>query len=202
VKLAAAVAAALCLAASATGSAGRTVTITSARPPLLRSNEQLSLLGAISPGRVGEAVLIEAKYCGEKLFQRLAAVPTGENGAWSTKAYVGKNATVRARWGDAVSNTVQVQARAHVTLGITGPSTFRADVGFEGRADGKYVLLQRYDSRAAAWRTVRKIALKGEGYAVQRFRATFPKGTLIRLVLPREVAGPCYLAGYSNLMRI
>jgi hypothetical protein len=33
------------------------------------------------------------------------------------------------------------------------------------------------------------------------FRASIPRRTLIRAVFPRSQARPCYLAGYSNLLR-
>jgi hypothetical protein len=51
---------------------------------------------------------------------------------------------------------------------------------------------------------MRSVVLTKSGYggsASATFRAAVPKGTLIQAVLPRSQAPPCYLAGYSNLVR-
>lgn len=64
----------------------------------------------------------------------------------------------------------------------------------------KRVLFQRFDRRLGTWATVRRVVLtEYTGYTA--FTASVPKGCLVRVVLPLSQARPCYLAGYSPLLR-
>jgi hypothetical protein len=74
----------------------------------------------------------------------------------------------------------------------------------------KRVSLQRFDSKRRVWREVRKIRLTetgappGVGWiwtGSEKVRVQVPKGTTMRAVLPLSQTKPCYLAGYSNLLR-
>ena len=64
----------------------------------------------------------------------------------------------------------------------------------------KRVLFQRLDRRLGTWATVKKVVLTRSTGGVT-FRAPVPKGSLVRAVLPLSEARPCYLAGYSPLLR-
>ena len=71
-------------------------------------------------------------------------------------------------------------------------------------------LLQRFDREKRVWRDVRKVHLTetgappGVGWVwsgTDKVRVEVPKGTTMRAVLPLSQTRPCYLAGYSNLLR-
>jgi hypothetical protein len=72
------------------------------------------------------------------------------------------------------------------------------------------VILQRFDNTRQNGRDVRSVLLTkqdagpGSGFILtgsDNFRAKFPKGTLLRATLPLSQSRPCYLAGYSFLLR-
>jgi hypothetical protein len=71
------------------------------------------------------------------------------------------------------------------------------------------VLIQRFQRRLGGWKLVRTVVLtesgghpgSGEAVSFAEFRARIPSGSLLRAVLPRSAARPCYLAGYSKLLQ-
>ena len=72
-----------------------------------------------------------------------------------------------------------------------------------GQVDGKRIRIERLTP--AGWKLLQTVVVKTEGYngwaEKDNLRFKVPKGTTIRAVLPRSQAGPCYLAGYSKLLR-
>ena len=75
---------------------------------------------------------------------------------------------------------------------------------------GRKVALQRFDPKKRLWIEVRKILLTEQGAppgvpwvwtGSDKVRVVVPKGTTLRAVLPLSATRPCYLAGYSNLLR-
>ena len=96
-----------------------------------------------------------------------------------------------------------VLARPHLVLGQVSDRLFRAILMLGTNANGKRLLLQWFDRENRVWRIVRTVVFRSNspGWPQMSFSATVPKGTLLRLMLPRAEALPCYLAGYSQLFR-
>lgn len=193
--------------ASTAVAAPEQVTI-SARASVVRLNiPYASLFGSIGSGKTGELVTIEGKECGPhtSFFREVAAARTDDGGGWSTQAFMRVTTVFRATWANAMSSEVTVRARAGVSL--TRHSARRFEVGAGGVASfwRKRVFIQRYDRRLGTWVRLKSVVLTKSGYAGSAsamFRLSLPKGTLIQAVLPRSQAGPCYLAGYSSLVRV
>jgi hypothetical protein len=180
-----------------------------ARPNAPRWGTPVVLFGALATGKANELITIEVKECGRHapFFRAVAAVRTGDGGAWSTQAFLRTNSAFRVRWADATSAAVTVQARPAVQLSRRSGRLFdvgvRALVPFRAR----HVIVQRYDRRLGSWVGVKTVVLTETGSAGgfvgtgAAFRLVVPNGTLLRAVFPRSQARPCYIAGYSNLLR-
>jgi hypothetical protein len=179
----------------------------SARASIVRTNNPYaSLFGSVGSGKADELVTIEAKECGPhtNFFRAVASAQTGQGGGWSTQAFMRVTTVFRARSGDMTSPEVTVRARPAVSLIRPSGRRFEAVAGGVGNFWRKRVLIQRYDGRLGRWLKMRSVVLTKSGYggsASATFQVAVPKGTLIQAVLPRAQARPCYLAGYSNLVR-
>ena len=190
--------------------APKRVTI-AAQPSDLARNRQLTLFGTIASQREKEIVVLEARDCGQKSFRKVAEVPTVLGGGWSWEFfYPGITATLRAVWKGNRSLPVTVRDRAFVELRRPQTGDFRVSVRAKTPFGGRRVLFQRLNrGQAGGWTTVRAVELTETGvppgvpyvYSSARFAASVPAGTLVRAVFPRSQARPCYLAGYSNLLR-
>ena len=190
--------------ASTAAAAPEQVTI-AARPSITRWGQPMTLTGSVDSRKAEEIVTIQAKDCGSasQSFRNVWAVRTTEGGAWSTSFSILLNTTLRAAWNDKVSGEIAVRRRAGVSLRQRSPRRF--DVAVQGSGGGalfwrKRVLFQRFDRRLGTWATVKQVTLtESTGYT--KFKASVPKGSLVRAVLPLSQARPCYLAGYSPQVR-
>jgi hypothetical protein len=190
--------------------ASERVTI-AARPSIERGDGRpVTLFGSVENGRAGEAVDIQAKDCGQQFFRGVAGATTREGGGWSVEYLSGITTTLRAVWSDNASAEITVRARPRVELRPPRPGAarlFRVIVVAKAQFWRKRVVIQRFDRRLGTWASVKPVVLTetgGGGAFVAteaKFRANVPKRTLIRAVFPRSQARPCYLAGYSNLLR-
>ena len=190
--------------ASAAAAAPEQVTI-EARPAVTRWLQTMTLFGSVDSRRAEEIVTIQARPCGSpsQSFTNVDTARTSEGGSWSTEFRVLVNTTLRAVWNDRPSAQITVRARPGVSLRRRAARRF--DVSVQGQSGGamfwrKRVLLQRLDRRLGTWATVKKVVLTRSTGGVT-FRASVPKGSLVRAVLPLSEARPCYLAGYSPLLR-
>jgi hypothetical protein len=73
--------------------------------------------------------------------------------------------------------------------------------------------IDRFDRARGAWVTVKRVLItetegddQGGGMSdiastTGLFRINVPKGTNLRAVLPTEVGRPCYVAGFSAIVR-
>jgi hypothetical protein len=224
VSLAGALLAALAVGAAigsvATPASNSTVTI-GVRPSIVRFSEKPEIFGAVTNAKAGEVVTVEFKQCGLFPLQYRAFMTTEtiEGGAWSLRElfFVGTrtdtSGSFRARWGDEVSREVPFKVRAFVDL-----RPLPRGRGFLVRAGGtqsfwrQRVRVERFDTRSRRWNLVRTVLLTesqssrnygGSSLIVttEPFRLAVPKGTTLRAVLPLASARPCYLAGYSKLVR-
>jgi hypothetical protein len=187
--------------------ASEPVTI-AARPQDLARDRRLTLYGAIAGG-AKEVVTLEARDCGQSSYRLVAHVATVFGGAWSWEFfYPGITASVRASWRGHRSEPVTVRDRAFVELRARGSGAYVVSVRAKLPFAGKRVELQRL-SLDRGWTTLRTVVLTKSGAPAgstyitssARVEASVPARTLLRAVLPRSQARPCYLAGYSNLLR-
>ena len=182
-----------------------------AQPPDLLRDRRLTLYGQIPSDRPKEIVRLEARDCGQKLWNEVAEVETSAGGRWEwSYFYPGITTSVRASWKGRTSAPVRVRDRVFVELrrgDATRPwlVSVRAKMAFQGRR----VLFQRLDP-ARGWTTLRTIVLENSGVppgssyvsSTARFRASPRPGWLVRAYVPSAQAAPCYLPGRSNMLRI
>jgi hypothetical protein len=176
-----------------------------ARSTVLRTGEfGVGVYGTISSGAAGEYVAVTGKECGipGAFFRALGGATTTEGGNWETSANVNTTTTLRAEWKDAKSETTVVRVRAYVRL-VKQRRAYVLTVGLPVvPIDGKRVTVQRLTP--SGWKPLQTVVMKSSygGWGEQRgLRFKVPKRTTLRAVLPLSQAKPCYLAGYSNLVR-
>ena len=188
--------------------AAEQVTI-SARPSVVRWGTSTRLFGSTASGRADDIVTIEMKECGVPgaAFRELFETHTSAGGAWTEETGLRTTTTFRARSGGDTSGDVTVRARPYVQLSHRFGRQFDVFVRALASYWRRHVLIQRFDRRLGRWVKVKRVVLT-EGHATgvtattgAEFRATVPRRTLLRAVFPRSQARPCYLAGYSNLLR-
>jgi len=97
-----------------------------------------------------------------------------------------------------------VQTRPAVDLSQLGRTLWQVGVRprfFAGRKG----YLQRFDANARRWRKIKAFRLSSRraeyGWSFVRFKAVVPTGTQVRAVVPRSSGKPCFLAGYSFIMK-
>ena len=175
-----------------------------ADPGIVRRYENVSLFGRVEGGTAGSRVLIQVKQCGQRAFWTATSADPHTDGTWSTGAFVVTNSFYRARWGNATSDVVLVRKRATLTLAQAAPRRFELNVNGV-RLAGKRVLIQRFNPRGTGtWVRLRSLALpRGGGTWIDvSFALSLPRGSLVRAVLPLSQARPCYVGGYSNMLRV
>jgi hypothetical protein len=181
-------------------------------PVTIFSRGPFELYGSVATDRADEIVTIQAKDCGSpsSTFRDVAAARTREGGSWSLEFSTGITSTLRAVWNDHVSAPITVRRRADVRLlPLASRRGFTITVSGRTQFWRKRALFQRFDRRLGTWRLVKVVVLTetggfpGYGGAASwaEFRASLPRGTLVRAVFPRSQARPCYLAGVSKLVR-
>lgn len=174
---------------------------------LRRGQTHVILFGSVESGRANEPVTIEGKECGPHApsFRQAVATHTRAGGGWSTQAFVHATTAFRARSGDALSTAVTVQARPGVFLRRDADARqFEVRVTAVANFWRKRVEIQRYDRRVGTWIKLRSVVLTDNTYGGSpstTFTLRVPKRTLLRAVFPLSQARPCYLAGYSSLLR-
>jgi hypothetical protein len=190
--------------------ASERVTI-AARPSIVPANQRVTIFGSVENGEAGELVTVEGKDCGATpaFFREVASATTGEGGSWSTEYMPRINTTLRAVWKGTASAQIMVRQRPHIALVRLPSKRFRVQVAGKAQFWRKRVLIQRFERRLGTWKIVRSVLLtesggypgSGEAVSWAEFRARIPSGSLVRAVLPRRAARPCYLAGYSKLLQ-
>jgi hypothetical protein len=191
------------------GMAADTISI-GARPTVAGAGDRVVVTGAISSGRADVDVTLEGRYCDEPTWRELSATHTDPGGAWYLEYVPLITQVIRAKGGGATSAEIKVQTRPTVSLGQRPPGMFFVNVNSQRSFWRKSVSIQRFDRQKRVWREVRKVQLTetgappGVGWVwtgSEKVRVKVPKGTTLRAVLPLSQTRPCYLAGYSNLLR-
>jgi hypothetical protein len=200
-RLAASAAMVVVALSSSAAAAPEQVTI-AARPSIAGWGQRITLFGSVDSPRADEIVTIQARDCRQQFFRDYASARTRDGGAWTTETFTAINTTLRAVWNGRASPEISVRKRPGVILRQRSPRRFSvAAQGYGGALFWrKRLLFQRFDRRLGTWSTVKRVVLtESSGYTT--FGATVPKGSLVRAVLPLSQARPCYLAGYSPLLR-
>jgi hypothetical protein len=184
--------------------AGDTLTIHAASN-VVRAYASVGLSGAVAPAATGEQVTVQGKECHVPgPFYALGSATTVEGDSWSTSIQLQAKTTLRAEWKGEVSATVIVRPRAYVALMPRGGGRFDLNVQTPvADVNGKSVVIEHLTG--TGWRRVRTVVVRssfGVGGADRNgLRFDVPKGTTLRAVVPLSEVKPCYLAGYSKLVR-
>jgi len=176
--------------------------------PMSPSWHPLTLSGSVASRETGETVTVQANECAFPGWRDVGVVQTGRAGAWDASADVLTTTTFRARWKSSYSQDITVQARPGVEIEqltrrrwSVGLFAVRSFLDRPGQ-------LQRFDVRARRWRTVKTFRLTEKVrrgavgvWTYAHFRAGVRPGSRVRAYIPRTSVGPCYLAGYSIILR-
>jgi hypothetical protein len=168
-------------------------------------DEPFFLSGLVSSSRGGETVVLERDDCGPVPWHAVDSVSTGFDGVWRARGLAEANSRFRARWRDVVTDPVTVKLRPELFLSRPKGGAFRVDVLAYKPFPGRVVVLQQFKSRG--WRTIARARLKrAGGLRVYDSRALLrtkvQKGASLRAVLSVRQASPCYVAGYSPVLRV
>jgi hypothetical protein len=187
--------------------AGEPVTI-EATPKVVPWNSRLTLTGAVANGRGNENVTIEERRCGLSVFNAAVETHTDPGGGWHQPWGALISGSYRAVWDGKASTAVAVQVRAGVTVRQSSRTRFVVSVLALEHFEGTLGVLERFDRAKRRWVSVKRFRFDDSGATTGvtigtrgTVRASVPSGALVRAVLPRTSAAPCYLAGYSNLLR-
>jgi hypothetical protein len=191
------------------GSATETISW-SARPTVVRWNEEVTATGQLASGRQDALVTIQTRPCNQETWQDLAETPSTAGGAFSVDFLTHIGGLVRASSGGATSEPVTVQQRPYVFFSQRRPGRFRAGVQAYLPFWHRKMRIERFDTKRRAWLLVKRVLLADtEGGGGQPdiasttgiFRLDVAKGTTLHATFPLSQAKPCYLAGYSAILR-
>lgn len=193
---------------------GSASTLAASAPVTIRASASVvpwgtsvAFFGSAAGSRVGDPVQIEARSCGGT-WSIAVTTPADGGGPWHTSLGIVETTTYRARWRSATSGEVRVATRPSITVREVRRNLFSVGVIATRYFGGRTALLERFDRARSGWRLVRTFRLRDGGATAgttvgsgARVRASLPRNALVRVVLPRAQAAPCYLAGYSNLLQ-
>jgi hypothetical protein len=191
--------------ATPAASAPPTITITATQREV-QGNAAFQVSGGVASGRAGEDVLVEAKECGSYApFHKISSAQTGNAGSWVTQLNLLGNSQLRASWRGGVSEPITVQVHPWMTLTYRGPGRYFVWIRANDFFGGARAVLERASGNK--WVAVKKFTLKrqpslGVASTSGTVRAKLKRGTLIRVVLPKAQAGRCYLAGFTNALKV
>lgn len=191
------------------GTAAETISM-SARPLISRANERVTATGVVGSGRADQLVTLQSRPCDQTTWRDIAETSTHEGGSWTIDFSAGIGGLFRATSAGAESEPLKLQTRPSVSLVQRPPGKFSVHVNAQRPFWHRKVELQRFDSKKRVWIVVRKVLLTEQGAppgvgwvytGSDKVPVKVPKGTTMRAVLPLSQTRPCYLAGYSNLLR-
>jgi hypothetical protein len=177
-----------------------------AYPTILTFEQRVIVSGEKLPAKGEEYVAVQGKECGVPgaFFRSLWGASTNEGGGWEAEFYVRTKTVLRAVSGKDVSPELTVQVRVPLYLAPSQgkPGRFRLAVAWGTTTPfrGRRVVIERFDRATRTWRAVRSLVVN-DTRTIDGFRIAVPKGTTVRAHMPAAQAKPCYLAGYSKLIR-
>jgi hypothetical protein len=191
--------------ATPAGSAPPTISIQT-RAKVVQGFDSFEVFGGVASGRGGEDVVVEIKECGSYApFHHVAGDVTGNAGSWTTQVGLSVTSQLRASWRGGTSDPIAVHVHPWMTLTYKGPGRYYVWIRANDFFGGARAVLER--AAGNKWVTVKKFTLKrqqsfGVASTTGVVRAKLKKGTLIRAVLPKAQAGRCYLAGFTNTLKV
>jgi plastocyanin len=183
-----------------------TVTV-AAQPKTVTYGRSTVLSGKTSLARAGEKVTISAKRCRANAFARVGDAMTAADGSWSFPTRPLDHTTYRAQWGTATGEAA-VRAKPRITLRKLAPHKYRVRVFAAESFAAKLVMFQRWNATRGVWVNVRSVRLADTGLGVaptvisgKDFRSAISAGKRVRISMSQTVAGSCYLANRSGVIR-
>jgi hypothetical protein len=184
----------------------------SVRPLIVRWDELVIATGTIGSGQAGQLVTIQQRACDQQTWLDVGEATTTDSGNWSVDFLTRISGLLRATSGGATTDSVQLQQRPYVFFAQRRPGRFRAGVQAQRQYWHRRMRIDRFDRARGAWVTVKRVLItktEGDGgggmsdiaSTTDVFRINVPKGTNLRAVLPTEVGRPCYIAGFSPILR-
>ena len=174
--------------------------------PISPQFEPVLLGGSIASRGTPETVTVQANECTFPGWRDIVSETT-DDGEWRARVPVATKTAFRAKWKTAVSATVTVQTRPGVNLEQLGRRTWSIRVLAQRSFLDRRARLQRFDVRTGRWKTVKLVRLtekqRTRGVGVWTYgtaRALVRSGSQLRAYVPRQIVGPCYLAGYSIII--
>jgi hypothetical protein len=179
----------------------------------IQAGTTVLVTGAIASGRAGEEVLVEQNPCGLGWNGLPATRATTRAGGvytvWlQSSTTPGANTLVRARWGQALSETAKLSVHPLLILRhFWGKLRVEVIAQFAGQlvSRSRYVLIEGRRP-GGLWRPVGrvKLRLKNTSYGempVASLRAPRSRYAFVRAVLPASQARPCYSAVVGDPIR-
>jgi hypothetical protein len=165
-----------------------------------------TLYGSIVNGAPHQPVTIEGKSCGGyEPFHIVGSTTTVQGGAFAALPYGTPPAVsmfYRARWKNGTSDPVEVRVSPRVDLSYAS-GFFRISVWGDGVFRGAHGVLERHDARLG-WVRAGRFTVKssyGSG-GVAYLERHLSRGTNVRAVIPKSQVGRCFIAGFSNIVRV
>jgi plastocyanin len=165
----------------------------------------VTLSGATSSKRAGEAVTIFAQPYGTSALVAIGTVTTEGGGSWTIIVRPKLETVYEARWkpaATATSSPVKVRVRPQVLFRVKAANgrtvTFFTKARAARSLAGKVLFLQRRNA-FGQWVILRKATLTATSAVT--FKARLPAGrSRVRMFLPKAQAGPGYVAGVSRTL--
>jgi len=184
----------------------RVVTIRVARR-VVTYGSRLELSGVVVNAQAGERVNLVERPLGAT--PRPHTAMTAKAGVWRYAVRPMIRTSYEARIEDGTSAIVTVQVRPRLRFGRVAPGRYSVQVHAARSFAGRFAVVQRWNRDRQRWIGVRRIYLRATGLGVEptevsrvTFRMRAPRGRLLRVVLPSRQAGPGYLQGVSNRVRV
>src|SRR5205085_6691333 len=165
-----------------------------------------TLYGSIVNGLPHQVVTIEEKSCGGyEPFHPVVTTETVQGGAFEAEPYSPPAVSMlyRARWRNGTSDPVDLRIRPRVDLAYAS-GFFKVGVWGDGLFRGARGVVERHDKRLG-WVRVGRFTLRSNSYGTGGYgyvHATVRRGTNVRAVIPTSQVGRCFIAGYSNIVRV
>jgi plastocyanin len=169
---------------------------------------KVTLTGELSTKKAGEAIVLLATPCGRSEATKAATMQTTSGGEYTIDLRAARNTVYTVQIGAIKSQQVTVQVRPRLRLGRVGAHRYSLRVFGAQKFTGRTATIQRFDSARGRWVSVKRVRLHSNATSILptvissvAFRSAIAPRARMRAILPQFQAGPCYLAGTSNVIR-